>query len=1095
MLKYSQYIFTINLIFFLIFVPYFVFANPVYSVNYTESFNGKLNNENLWHTIRNELQFDTDNSVEYAKILPIVNSNSFNYLRSVNLREVKPDYSSIAIRIQFPIKSNILQGAGYIFSDNTPEVSNNLNYSTLMFFIWPKANGSFHLFSSICPYHNNTCNTSLQIRDGVYEFPSDNKWHLIEVKRINNYYVWYLDNTEIFATNLTDRDIKSVGIGNPENISAPTIWPTINIDLFGLDYVRNEYFPYLSQLDPLWGDDEYDSAASWAGIETSGIDRWGCALTSATMVLQNYGVKSTSDKLIDPGELNRWLKTQKDGYVGLGLVNWIAVSRYAREQYNSGLARTKLEFERTYLPTTPSLPSIFDLGGHFVVAHDSKDLNWLINDPNNVERTELAMTTPVKSINRFVPSETDLSYMLFTLPADATGVLKNESGDVVELNWINEYIDSDLDVSQSPVIKTAMLPKPADGKYYLHISNPSENNGEAKIYLYDELANEEVPETYPLTNSDLSIEIDYESEVGKTRTSVELDTTPPQTPSVISPQSGMHVNTAGLILDWSDVTDPSSPVTYNYKSTNLSGSVYGPVSTGTHSYINAPNTPDNTYIWQVQACDGVGSCSEWSTSTLIVDSTSPSTPFIIKPVEDEYFRNAPIVNEWSKATDNVAVDYYRIQYEYDDLHQFAGYPYRSTTLTSRNHTPNINEQGGVSFRVQAIDRAGNESEWSAWHHYTYDATLPTLIGPPTTIFLTNSPTQIWSWMAGSDTHSGIAGYSTRTYDNLSGTYLGDWLWLGNVLGSTTSLSEGLWNLELKTIDLAGNESAPLISNRLNVDLTPPETPVLLKPENNAAQNGDYLLNDWTDSQGASKYIYESYYDSDMKNLRFRQEYSVSQKSASMVGDGEIWWRVQAQDLALNKSEWSPLFKVTIDNTKPLVFINAWGSTIDGTAKDNLSGINRVEIKIYKPSQSETTVQASGTTNWSYTMSEAPFGPYRITVVAYDNAGNVSEEIVKTFVMSPAAHQTGSPTIAGATTKSETKLPVAKNATNDVRKLTNILNSPSPKSDYLPSSMPAGVVLGESTEVSGDPNHWWLIAGLLATGSLIFVLIFSLARKI
>lgn len=1068
---------------------------PVISASITENFNGSYSHPSAWIVSNSEpgLTFSSD-FVSLSANSP----RTFPYVRSAYPIILADDNS-----IEFMFKYDYLSsnfGTGLAVTDVNPPLGEPLLYPSMfskytMFYVWQSANNPYlHIVTFLCPNGDAKCTEGYPLRISETSAP-DYKNHVVRIVKQGFTYSLYLDDVHIFTSLPTIREAKNFWFGNPEKTSTNGGWSSFSVNYLKITNSTQPIFPYLSQLDPLWGDEEYDSAESWAGMEASGIDRWGCALTSAAMVLQNYGVKSTSDKLIDPGELNRWLKTQKDGYVGLGLINWIAVSRYVREQYNSGLAPTKLEFERSYLPTAPVMPSIFDLGGHFVVAHDSKDLNWLINDPNNIERTELAMTTPVKSINRFVPSETDLSYILLTLSPDVVGVLKNEAGDLVELNWINEYIDSDIGESQSPVLKTAMLPKPADGKYYLHISNPSENNGEAKIYLYDELANEEIPETYPLTNSDLSIEIDYESEVGKTRTSAELDTTPPQTPSVISPQSGLYVNTAGLVLDWSDVTDPSSPVTYNYRSTNSSGSVYGPVSTGTQSYINAPNTPDNTYIWQVQACDRVGNCSEWSTSTLIVDSTSPSTPFIIKPVEDEYFRNTPIVNEWSKATDNNAVDYYRIQYEYDDLHKFAGYPYRTTTLTSRSHTPNINEQGGVSFRVQAIDRAGNESEWSDWRHYTYDATIPTLIGPPTTIFLTNSPTQIWIWMAGADTHSGIAGYSTRTYDNLSGTYLSDWLWLGKVLGTTTSLDEGLWNLELKARDLAGNESAPLISNRLNVDLTPPETPALLKPENNAAQSGDYLLNDWSDSEGASKYIYESYDDSQMKNLRFRQEYSESQKSASKVGDGEIWWRVQAQDLAGNKSEWSPLFKVTIDNTKPLIFLNAWGSTIDGTAKDNLSGINRVEIKIYKPSQSEVTVQASGTTNWSYTMSEAPFGPYRITVAAYDNAGNVSEEIVKTFVMSPAVHQTGSPKIAGATTRSESKPPVAKNTTNEGRKLVNNHTSPSPKAENQPSSMPEGVVLGESTEVGRDPNDWWLITGLLTAGSLIFVLIFSLARKI
>lgn len=1113
------------------------------------------------------------------------NSGSFPYIKTSSLVDLSLD-TYYEIRFQY-IFSGSPWGVGGSFTDNAPDYPTNLNTieDYLKFNIAYFWGDKLHSVTSLCPIFSIDCPStwwfiypnSPPSKDFLTSTISDYFVHTFSMKRTSvdtNLHIYdvYLDGNLIFESKPTNRLVKSIWIGHPSNLGGSKNWPILKIFSVKSYATKPTDFPYLSQLDPLWGDIEYDSAINWAGVDNSGIDRWGCALTSAAMVLQEYGIKSTYDKLVDPADLNEWLKNQDDGYVGLGLINWIAVSRYAREQYTLDLSPTKLEFERSYLPSAPLLPSILDLGGHFVVAHNEKDLNWIINDPNDEKRTELAKTTSVKSINRFVPSETDLSYMLFTLSPDATGILKNELGEVVDLNWIQEYIDSDQDESQSPAIKTAMIPKPSNGKYVFEITLPDGSSGEAKVYLYDDQANEIIPTTYLLTQPLTSIQIDYDSEVEKSRTSLEMDLTPPSIPEIISPLNDAYVNTTGLVLDWADVTDPSSAVTYNYKSVNSTGSVYGPVSTGTRSYINAPNTPDNTYVWQVQACDSVGNCSGWSSSSLTVDSTKPSTPSIIKPREDEYFRNIPILNEWSQSADNVGVDYYRIQYEYDDLHKFSNYPYRTTTSTSRNHTPNINEQGGVSYRVQAIDKAGNESEWSEWRHYIYDATNPVLNGPPTTAFLTNSTIQIWSWMAATDSVSGINGYSTRTFDTVSQSYLNDWLWIGNVLGVSTNLSEGLWSLELKARDNAGNESTPLMSNILNVDLTAPVTPTLLSPANYAIVNGNYLLSDWSDSPEASKYIYESYNDSELINLRFRQEYSLSQKSASKVAESQFWWRVQAQDLAGNKSSWSTPYKVTIDNSspqlvsktefegwyntpqtsyfdftdphivpgylapnceipgdggsqtcsvspnicdlagncfttaltsnpakidtiKPNVSLNAWGSTIDGTASDKLSGIKKVSLKIFKPSQDEITVDAIGTINWSYTMSDAPFGPYRIALVAYDNAGNVSEEIVKTFVMSPAATQTVSSSVAGATSKAEPKIePVINPTTGDKKIAENIVNvSPSPK--VIPSDHATGAVLGETVENTEKTNYWWLITGLIAAGSSIFALIIYFTKKI
>jgi len=115
----------------------FIFVNFVYSADYTESFDGGLHNTTLWKTIRTTPEFDSDNSTEFAKILPIQNSNSFNYLRTIDLKLIKSDFTSLFLTSKFINSGNILQGSGYIISDNTPELHSSLNYNSLMFFIWP----------------------------------------------------------------------------------------------------------------------------------------------------------------------------------------------------------------------------------------------------------------------------------------------------------------------------------------------------------------------------------------------------------------------------------------------------------------------------------------------------------------------------------------------------------------------------------------------------------------------------------------------------------------------------------------------------------------------------------------------------------------------------------------------------------------------------------------------------------------------------------------------------------------------------------------------------------------------------------------------
>ncbi len=78
---------------------------------------------------------------------------------------------------------------------------------------------------------------------------------------------------------------------------------------------------YISQSDPLWASDIYDLANKWSVYPY--ISRWGCALTSASMILNYHGFNT------NPKNLNEWLKSQPDGYLTNGLLNWLAISRFS----------------------------------------------------------------------------------------------------------------------------------------------------------------------------------------------------------------------------------------------------------------------------------------------------------------------------------------------------------------------------------------------------------------------------------------------------------------------------------------------------------------------------------------------------------------------------------------------------------------------------------------------------------------------------------------------------------------------------------------------------------------------------------------------
>ncbi|MES2986051.1 MAG: hypothetical protein V4686_02905 [Patescibacteria group bacterium] len=120
---------------------------------------------------------------------------------------------------------------------------------------------------------------------------------------------------------------------------------------------------------------------------------------------------------------------------------------------------------------------------------------------------------------------------------------------------------------------------------------------------------------------------------------VAPDTTAPAAPTPISPANGTTTTTvAQQLIDWSDVTDPSAPVTYIYQSSNSSstnpdGSFEFPIYTSgplAVSEIATPGTPEGVYYWHVNATDAAGNTSPWSVAWKItVDNTvvvPPTTP-------------------------------------------------------------------------------------------------------------------------------------------------------------------------------------------------------------------------------------------------------------------------------------------------------------------------------------------------------------------------------------------------------------------------------------------------------------------------------------
>lgn len=262
--------------------------------------------------------------------------------------------------------------------------------------------------------------------------------------------------------------------------------------------------PILKQISDPWQSQIYDSANLWSPLNTT-INRWGCALTSAAMVLQYHGINKLPDNTeLDPGTLNAWLKGQPDGYVGNGYLNWLAVSRLSmlakQSGNNPGFLFDALEYNRienedkTQLTTDlqNNIPGILEEPGHFVVAKGVNGDTFDINDPYYT-RTTLndGYGNTFLKLGRFVPSSTDLSYIQVVVPEDIDVSLINPDGNTDGSIYIQQPIIDPLTgiLTNGPPIKIIYLQKPPTGEYQLIFSSETGKIYDGKAYLYDDQGN------------------------------------------------------------------------------------------------------------------------------------------------------------------------------------------------------------------------------------------------------------------------------------------------------------------------------------------------------------------------------------------------------------------------------------------------------------------------------------------------------------------------------------------------------------------------------------------------------------------------------
>ena len=752
--------------------------SPVWA--FSDDFSTDPRSNSNW-AVQNETGLAFDNP---GITLSSMNSSSFPYLKTSIANNLSSD-RYYEIDFQF-LMTGSPWGVGFSLTDNAPNfptyfgtVNDYLNYNVVYIF-----GEKLHAVSALCPSDSLICPTSWWFiypnspPSGSYlsSPPPDYSRHklsMIKTETTPGVYIYTvrLDQNIISVSKPTSRNVNAIWLGHPSNLSGPTNWPILRI--YGIQSLTTvpSVFPYFAQKDPLWRDIEYDSASEWAPGRI-GIGRWGCAITSVAMILKNYGIKDPSGAEATPEKLNEWLLGETDGYVRNGHLNWLAITRYAKESFNAGQSTTKLEFTRTSeLPVT--LPAIIGEPGHFVVAHASSSADLSINDPNDETRTTKLKTDPIVSSNIYTASSTDLSYFLFVTDPGMSLTLTDAGGGNILLNWISEYLNDDGGGAASDAVRMAMVRKPASGGYRLQTTGP----GKLEIYLYDENGEVKKQELEPGAGT-TTYEIDYERTNAGDSSVVELDTTKPAFVST-NVFSGWYIATPSAEFVY---TDPNLRPDYVNPSCVI-------MSEGLDVTCNI--TPN--------VCDVSNNCNTdpQTSSVADVDWTPPTSNFSLPSLSNSWDGNVS-----GTASDNVS--------GVAKVELIIKRPNGSETTVTASGTENWSYtitdlvDGEYFIRSRATDTAGNTESVGESKKILVDTVAPTA---PTKLWARGWWQRIlldWRGVADAEKYRVYWGDKRNQLSNIQEVSESNWV--------SGQVKQGQYYVAIASIDRAGNESplSPII---------------------------------------------------------------------------------------------------------------------------------------------------------------------------------------------------------------------------------------------------------------------------------------------
>ena len=415
-------------------------------------------------------------------------------------------------------------------------------------------------------------------------------------------------------------------------------------------------------------------------------------------------------------------------------------------------------------------------------------------------------------------------------------------------------------------------------------------------------------------------------------------------PELISPPNGSFTNDDTPTFDWSDVANATMYWLQVAGDSNFSSPVIDDSTLIESTYTPSIPLTEDLYYWHVRA----GNEFVWSAWTAVwtftLDTASPSIPDLIAPDSSIATNDPTPTFVWRASTDNLSgVDHYTL--EYADNPGFSGAA--SIQVTDTTYTTDPLPDTTYYWRVKAIDRAANESDWSATWNFEIDTEIPNtpnLISPIDGVWL-NNPSIPFEWTQ--VTFSGKASevrYVIQVDTSISfPTPIVD---TTDVPYDTLTLDEDFYYWRVKAYDLAGNQGDFSNPDSFGVDITAPDPFDLISPEDSTWLNILRPTFEWYASTDLGSGIrnYQIYTDEVLRDSTVDTLWTANYD----LPEGSHTWYIIAYDNASNYRV-SEIWTLGIDTTSPeFSETTIWPDTsfqgpypVSSIITDDLSGVDAV----------------------------------------------------------------------------------------------------------------------------------------------------------